>query len=336
MKALLATDLHFTDDEDDAYRWGIIDFLIEQATTHKVNQLFILGDVTDKKNYHSADLVNKVVEAINKLGSHMDVTILKGNHDYIDPNTPFFGFLSTKSIAFVKEIEAYEIEDAYCLFLPHTFNPDEEWDDEVEAAVMNADFVFLHQCIEGSKASNGMPMEGYNSNMFKETEARVYSGDIHVPQVIKGVTYVGSPYHVHFGDSFEPRVMLIDGDTEKDLHFSTISKRTIELHDVEKLRNYYLKPDDRVKVRLKLTKSEFVEWENKKKRIQEICDELGVRLHSTEIIEVKKVVVKDDKDSTEEPQEDKTTLTNAQIFKAFCEKEGIEDDLAGFGEQFMT
>jgi hypothetical protein len=57
----------------------------------------------------------------------------------------------------------------------------------------------------------------------------VFSGDIHKPQTLKSVRYVGAPYHTRFGDSYDPTVLLM-GESAKRLRvlrFPAPKKHTI-------------------------------------------------------------------------------------------------------------
>ena len=91
MSILLIGDTHLTDKPRDAYRFGIFEWIAKQQAKYKPEATFIMGDLCDAKDRHSAALVNRLVD---ELGTLNEVYILMGNHDYIDHNTPFFKFLS--------------------------------------------------------------------------------------------------------------------------------------------------------------------------------------------------------------------------------------------------
>src|SRR5258706_13941052 len=100
MSYLLVGDTHFSDRPKDAYRFGIFRWIHEQQKKYQPAATFILGDVCDRKDNHSAALVNQITNELNRL--EKPIFILKGNHDYTDPENPFFGFLSfMKGITFV-------------------------------------------------------------------------------------------------------------------------------------------------------------------------------------------------------------------------------------------
>ena len=57
MNWLIASDLHFTDAPRDAYRNGIIDFIADAARAREATDIFILGDITDRKDHHSGEFI---------------------------------------------------------------------------------------------------------------------------------------------------------------------------------------------------------------------------------------------------------------------------------------
>ena len=91
MSILIATDLHLSDRQRDRHRFGIFKWLREQQMKYQTKAVFILGDLTETKDTHNANLVNRIVDNLCSLAP--PVFVLKGNHDYIDPSNPFFGFL---------------------------------------------------------------------------------------------------------------------------------------------------------------------------------------------------------------------------------------------------
>src|SRR5882724_7118261 len=93
MKWLLTSDLHLSDKPRDAYRFGLFPWLAKQQKAHNVDAIFILGDLTENKDRHSAKLVNQTIESLLTL--RPPVYILRGNHDGIDPGSPFFKFVNS-------------------------------------------------------------------------------------------------------------------------------------------------------------------------------------------------------------------------------------------------
>jgi hypothetical protein len=122
------------------------------------------------------------------------------------------------------------------------------------------DYLFMHQTVKGSIASNGQEMDG--EELPPLNAGKVYSGDIHVPQVIGSVEYVGSPYHVHFGDNFRPRCILLDSRNRAvDLFYEGISRVTLRIRSLKELHGVdWLKPGDQVKLVVTLAEAEKADW----------------------------------------------------------------------------
>jgi len=212
MKLIVTSDLHLTDKPEDEYRFDFIKYLTNMIIKRKIDYLFILGDLTDEKDRHSAKLTNRIVSNFFCIADNCNIVILKGNHDYYTPEWPFFYFLQEhENIDFISNspIHIKIDENTNCLALPHTRTPETDWKD---LDTSKADYVFLHQTIEGSQSSNGFKLNGLSLNFLKtkyHNGQKWFSGDVHVPQKRGFVEYVGSPYHVHFGDNFKARHILI-------------------------------------------------------------------------------------------------------------------------------
>lgn len=287
LPALITTDLHLTANPRDDYRWGLWAWLRKECEKNNVQTLLILGDVTDAKDRHPAVLINRIVKEIDACRAVVPRIIINmGNHDYETTGNPFLGFLSTLSgVTFASRPSDTSSEGEAALFLPHTKAPLKDWG-SFDWSMYR--FVFMHQTVDGSIASNGQKMTG---DVFPDMRAagKIYSGDIHVPQIINGVEYIGSPYHVHFGDSFKPRCVLLDGfGKPRDLHFRTIQRRTIECLPgefyVSGLPTLELRKGDQVKIRVHLQRSELQDWLEIKRQVIKSLKEAEVEVFGIELI----------------------------------------------------
>lgn len=280
MTILVSTDLHLTDKVKDAYRFGIFDFLARQREKHNASLILILGDLTDQKDKHSSKLVNAIVDGLKKLTS-VQVIILMGNHDYYaDPTNPFFKFLSNMhNITFLTEPKMmYDM-----LFLPH-FHDREMWDNFTWDK--RPRYAFIHQTVTGAISESGQRLDGFSLKPLKRLKCPVYGGDVHKPHTIEPVTYIGPPYHVRFGDNFDPRCVVLNEDTgeTKDIHFKCPRKWSLKIRDPEELLNdKRLKPGDQVKVELELTREEVVEWAVLKKRLVDMLKDLELESFGIEL-----------------------------------------------------
>jgi hypothetical protein len=259
-------------------------WLAERIKKDHVRTLVVLGDVTDAKDGHSAELVNRIVSSFASLPID-NIIILCGNHDWLKQGHEYFKFLNfLPNVTFItKPTEVWQKGGPLAYFLPYSKNPAKDW---AGMDFSHYELLFMHQTIKGAIASNGQEMEGEELPPFDGP--RVYSGDIHVPQVIGGLTYVGSPYHVHFGDKFVPRCILLDKyGQEHDLHFETISRLVVKVSSIRELKRKRFQPGDQIKLRIELPESEKHGWSKIRREAVELLTEAGVEIHGVELIVVK-------------------------------------------------
>lgn len=243
----LLSDLHLSDKPLDNYRFVFIKehfpTILKRGHYDKIDAIVILGDLTQDKDHHAAAFVNKVVAAIHKLSMIAPVIIMTGNHDYADEGHVFFHFLSKiPNIYWIgKPYYGHCFSDANMkkvfrksLFLPHARNYKRDWDG---LEMRNLGSIFAHNTFAGTDTGRGHKLEGIPIDVFPR-DANVISGDIHVPQKVGPVTYIGSPYTINFGDTFRPRIMRGSAVTGE---FSPIwcnhypQKKVIILQDADKL-----------------------------------------------------------------------------------------------------
>lgn len=250
--------------------------------------MVIGGDLTDAKDYHPAQLTNRVVDAIAALREVVaDVYVVVGNHDYLQRGHAYFHFLRhLPGVHFVTapwDDMLASADGAPALYLPHTKSPARDWKG---LDFGQFSYVFMHQTAPGSVASNGQKMDGEELPSMKGP--KVYSGDIHVPQVLGGIEYIGSPYHVHFGDNFKPRCILLDKRGRAvDLHMDSPRRLSLKLDGYDRLRSTPLQRGDQVKVTLQLWESEKHEWGKLRGRVLGHLQTHGVECHGIKL-EVRK------------------------------------------------
>ena len=285
LPALLLSDPHFTSNARDEYRWKIWPWLRDQLVDGYFKTLLICGDLTDAKDYHSATLVNRLVREISATSALVDqFLILQGNHDYLKAGHAFFEFLSVmpKIQFIVKPLELTIDEGPATILMPHSKNPAADWQG---LDFSHFDLMFIHQTIKGAKSSNGTAMEG--EDLPKLNAGKIWSGDIHVPQVIGPVEYIGSPYHVHFGDSFIPRCVELDRKGKAhDLHFPSIRRRAIKLSTTNVIRDLErldLKKGDQAKLTLQLSQAEAHEWAKLQKAAAKWFRDAGIDCHGIQL-----------------------------------------------------
>jgi DNA repair exonuclease SbcCD nuclease subunit len=222
MRRLVSSDWQLAHNERDRYRTNwVVNDLPKLVEKYKVEQLVFLGDLTENKDNHPAALVNEIVEFFCGLATNnCDVVILQGNHDFLHKEYPFFRFLQNyKAIKWISS--PTEMEN--CLYLPHTRNYKQDWKDI--GFTKQYDFIFAHNIFEGVKA-NGQALSGIPRNIFPAGSC-VISGDVHEPQFLDPITYVGSPCLCDFGDDYQPRVLLLTDLDAKSIKVQGQQKRLI-------------------------------------------------------------------------------------------------------------
>lgn len=291
MSLIVTSDVHFSEQPLADYRWGLLPFLEEQAKQYKPKGVLILGDLTEGKDKHSSMVVNRLVDGMVAIAKRAPLIILKANHDYLDEEWPFFRFLDREelNIKFVAQPETMTMDGRRVLLLPHTRNYEDDW---AEFKWNEYDLIFCHQTFDGAKAENGQELRGIPPAVFKGFIGQVWSGDIHVPQQVnKNVGYVGAPYRVHFGDKYEPRVLML-GTTpqnkpqQQDLEFPCLWRHVFDVSALKELQvrvHSDTKAGDQVKVRVHLRKSEFAIWPAMRKEMVEYIEKAKLVLCGMEI-----------------------------------------------------
>lgn len=329
LPVLIAADLHLTASPSDAYRWSILDWMWEQIEVEGLKTILILGDLTDAKDYHPSELANKLVAGVSRLASKCKVVILLGNHDYLKKGQGFFSFLNCiPNVQFITEPTEDLEPGISCMLLPHTRTPAKDW-----AGMdfgQHYQYVFMHQTVGGAVASNGQEMNGEDVPPFPPGP-KVMSGDIHVPQIIKGVEYIGSPYHVHFGDDFAPRCVLIDRRYKHhDLTFKTPRRVSLKLSSLKELKRRVtaLDPGDMVKLTLELPRSEIVGWSALRREARLVLDQAELKVESLRLS-----IARSERRLDVKP--DRRVLSDEQVIERFVLRDELGADALELGLELL-
>lgn len=331
---LIASDLHLTSRQKDRYRFDLFRWLNEKREKHQASLVIILGDITDEKDKHDSFLVNQVVDGLTELASHCPVVILMGNHDYLaDPDNPFFKFLShMKNIKFVSKPATWLTStEKKLFFIPH-IRDHETWDSI--RLDKRPDYAFIHQCLTGAISETGRRLDGYSLKPLKRLKCPVYAGDVHHPHKVGPAEYIGPPYHVRFGDNFNPRCLLLDEETgkTKNLRFKCPRKWTLRVRDADEIKDLdYLEPGDQVKVELELTREEVPEWPVHKDRIVSMLREL--RVESFGITLKAKKAKKRVREADDVKRYTKRTVT--EVLGGYCKSEKLPRTIREAGKRIL-
>lgn len=334
MSVLVVADLHLAENPRDAYRLEFQKQLRKTVRDRKVQTVIILGDLTEQKDRHSAWLVNRVVEEIVALAEIAQVIVLKGNHDYLDPSCPFFGFLGRfEGVAWVnaptsgKSLPSGSLAGlGRVLFLPHTSEYKRDW--EGLKLDSHYDLIFAHNTFEGAHVGYGKIMRGIPLDLFGESP--VISGDIHVPQKLGGVMYVGAPYLVDFGDDYKPRMLLLTKDKTISIPCTGPQKRLVEVGSLTELdKQKQLNAGDILEVRVSVEPGDVQRWMETHGKVRKWGEENGFVVYSV------KPMVKPRKAGKVRYVSQKLKKTDSQIMEEFAKRRGLSSHVIKTGRSLM-
>lgn len=321
MAYLVTSDLHFNDKAMDGYRFGIFKWLANEQRKHKTEAVFILGDLTENKDRHSSALVNRVVEGLQLLKP--PIYILRGNHDGIDPNRPYFKFLNAiEGVRFVISPEV--VHEGIFGMIPHC--------ESQEALVKSCtqippglEAIFVHNTFEGAVAETGARLSGLSLSAVENRRPEaIWAGDIHRPQRLgRLLAYVGSPYHVRFGDDFNPRVLFVDGARTTNLHFEAPRKWSLVIRGAKDLHgDLGLHPGDQVKIEIQLPAEGAVDAAKIKREVLAECKLAKLEVFGCALkLPPRKAITR---------QAVKTS-THVDVLKEFIRNEGVPANYADVG-----
>lgn len=331
MKCLLTSDWHLTDNPRDEYRHQWQTELRKLIKENGVEDVLILGDLCEEKDRHSAVLVNRVVGHIHQLAKLCKVTILMGNHDYAQVGNPFWAFLNTiDSVKFYNQIENWPEPDSL-LFLPHTRDWKKDWN---LLDLHRYKLIFAHNTFEGADAGHGIKLSGIPTNIFAD-DAVVYAGDIHVPQTLGPVTYIGSPYTINFGDAFQPRVILLEGKTVTPIPCQGPQKMVAEADYKDgslaftKSSIVNIVSGDIVQVRVFLHREDYPRW-------HEIVEEAHAwgKEKDVTVFQVRPEVV-DGKVGTAKNRRTMSARSDKEVFENYTKRMKIDAETVVAGEKLL-
>lgn len=320
MSVLLTADLHWNNLPRDKYRHDWQVELRSLVKKHRVEVAVIDGDLTDDKDFHPAQLVNKTVDHIYQLAQLCPVVVNLGNHDYTTVEaTPFFAFLNRIDNVFWISKPTYgsllpTTAPQDMLFLPHSPNVERDWKD---IDFSQSSCVVAHQTFAGAVSEHGKELGGITYKFPKNVQ--VFSGDVHTPQTLdNGIVHIGAPYTVDFGDDYEPRVILLDGKGWKSIPCTGPQKRLVEIKAGELPKMKHLNEGDIVKVRVQLDTGQYAKWVEYKDRIKDWGYKNKLKIHLVQPVTKKLTTPKERTTRAFTPQSDST------VIKKFAERHSID------------
>jgi len=281
MDDIVIADLHLTDKQQDEYRWHSLLNLHRTITRPQaIGRIIVLGDITENKDRHSEELVNRIVALFilwcNQF-RNANVIILAGNHCGITSQRAFFRFLiHFDRIQYITEPINVDGE----LFLPHTRN-EHDWD-SYRPFDSRYKTIYMHQTVRGATAANSQTLDGMDANIFEDRKVPVYSGDVHTRQTIEGhIHYIGAPYPINFGDADGGTFLFISGGSQSFINLPhPIKKKKIRITHTNPIRHLteqenFRYQDSQFSIVVSIPQTELVHWPKIKKTIQEYITEKG-------------------------------------------------------------
>lgn len=317
---LLTTDLHLDDQPANDYRWAVFEHILTAIMQYRVDPVFILGDLVDRKDRFSAAFVNRLLTELSRIAARTPVYILRGNHDTTMHPPCYFDFLGEDVIDNITYVTKPTVFAGELLLLPFTATPKEDW-----ASLKLSEFraAFMHATVTGAQVENGQVMENRNFPILPR-DVKFYSGDIHVPQKVRNIVYVGCPHPIKFGDRFPCRMLLLNDeyDISHEISLSPPRKHLIEISDVHELERVQVRHGDQIKIRFNYPADQIGNWGLTESCIDQWAQEHGVTIAGTEVIV-----------ETSAPGNDQlpTEQSPAHILRAFAAHEELDDDLLDIG-----
>ena len=268
MTVIVTSDLHVSENPRDEYRWRWLEKLPQLLRKEKAEALFILGDLTEQKELHTAGLVNRLVSTIHKIATICPVVILAGNHDgRLGDDEAFFGFTGLlervswvsrpQPLTSLKNVPESVSRRLRAIFLPYSGKPEKDWAD---IDFSSYDLAFTHQCYAGATSDTGFKLKGVSLSLLPK-DLQIISGDVHTPQEFGNLIYAGSPYRINFGDEFSPRVLRIDKGEIDSVPCDGPMKFVLEVDKVDELAKYpHLNKEDILQVRVHIKADEYSKW----------------------------------------------------------------------------
>jgi hypothetical protein len=321
---LLTADWHLDDKPENEYRWVVFDQLLDVSEKTSDRHVVILGDLCDRKDKHSAQLVNRLMQEFEQLLlAGLRIDILMGNHDAPVSGVPFWeclNYIADRLRFYTKP----NIQGGIA-YLPFTPDPTEAWKGIDWSALKLA---FIHQPIKGADAGGHILEDGSPMPIFPRT-LRVYAGDIHYPQKIGRIEYVGAPHRVRFGDNHRcrfVRVNALDPGQANEVTLYGPLKAVAAVSSFDDLHDYQLTQGDMVRVRMTIPADRIEGWPAEQERIKAWAAKEGIVLAGIEGI------VDNIQQAVSIPRFDSDPRL---VLQEFCKQEGLDQGLIDAGIRYL-
>ena len=264
-------------------------FFIPYVKKHKRpgDVIFHLGDFFDNRSSLDVNVLHYGISLMKELAEILPVHVLIGNHDLYTEKSLDIHSVSWMNL--INNVTLYEkptvltFDSASALMMPWVTTQAEEIK---ILSSHKANYVFCHSDLKGAKNNQTIEMKhGIDIQHFQRYQ-KVYSGHIHLRQVIKNFQFIGCPYHLDRNDKSDHKgISILDFETG-NLEFvaNTYSPeyKTLTIAnelDLLKIEKFDFQKDH---VDLKISNKLLIENKNVRSRIEKM-----VQSHSFSAIEWK-------------------------------------------------
>lgn len=318
--SLSVSDLHLTDKNADEYRWDLFPKVLVLIRLHRPKRVIVAGDILDAKDGHSGRLLNRVVDGLVTWAKEVDeLILLHGNHDSLENSNPYLYFLRhVPNIRYINHplVEGDEV------FLPHSREPLVDWAN----IDVTGKTVWAHVTVNGALAESMIPLQAQIEPSFFDKAKFCFSGDIHKPQQIGPVVYIGSPYQVRFGDNYQGGGILLKSDKWERFSLSFPEKLTFTIRTIEDMKAWLEQCpntgiEHQLKIKLQIDQGNIADWKATVAEAKNLAAQRGLVVQKIDFLKAFNAV--------------QPTVTSSAKqfldFDQFCLTQGMNDDLKDFG-----
>lgn len=326
--SLLTGDWHITDSPLDLYRWDIFEPLKQIIFQYSIDDLYILGDLSDRKDRHASKLINPLVDKFIELkdDTGVEITITAGNHDAPLTGPYFWDFLNHAGVKYVREPELKN--DIY--LLPFSPDPITDWQG---LKLSHASAIFIHQTVEGAWVEGNRKISGMKYEMpILPRGIPVFSGDVHRPQQVGQIIYIGAPYPVRFSEDWKCRVLVVEnGDFKnyKEVSIPHIKRGILDIKSASELNGQQFKTGDQVRIRVHLSKDKLSNWIDEETAINKWAKDHDIMLISLESI------LDDVIDINTHVQQGFELLKPEDVIDEFCRAQNVDEVTRDIGIEIL-
>jgi len=206
----------------------LIPFLKENVTKDDI--IIHLGDLFDNRNVIPINLLNYAMSIVEEISQIAPLHIIVGNHDLWSKSSSEINtirpFKYIPNVSIYDKTSVIEFNKLKLLMMPYIDNKKEQID--LINANLDCHYLFCHSDLNGAKMhlspAAHKNLDKIDVNEFSNFK-KVYSGHIHIRQVNKNFTFVGSNFQMDRNDYNDQKgIFVLDTNTHTDEFFpNTIS-----------------------------------------------------------------------------------------------------------------